>query len=308
MDDPVLTNIYLSAIPANSSVTNSITFTAPTNTGAYAFVAKADDDDELFNVPSGGLITEYDEGNNDGLSYQHYSVLYVGSDLTPSFATNDPLYASVGATVQIDSILQNIGGDPSLRSTNILQLGTSVWSPIATNVLNSIPAYSGQTNSFSFTTPSEPGTYYLRVIMETSDVNANNDASATIMLRIGPDLQISFTETNTLRAMAGANVTAFADVSNTGSGSGITITSILQLSTNNSFNTFSTVATNTVLDSTFNKPFKFKAPRDPGIYYLRAQTDPMDSIPEFNEYNNFSEILTFEVRPLAMPWLNLLLD
>jgi len=308
-DYPILEQT-ISGLSAYHSTTNTFTFDAPTNNGTYFLVAKADDYDSN-DTNNFDAITEFNESNNAGLfSLGNYTTMHIGPDLTPSIATNVPLYASAGATIQIDTLLQNIGGDPSLGSSNILQFWTGEWSPIATNVVGSVPAYSERTNSFSFTTPTNAGLCYLRVITETTDIDSseNNDNSAYLTFFIGPDLKISFVETNALRAMAGANVTAYADISNTGSGSGITITNILLLSTNSSFTASSTVATNTVLDSTANKPFKFKAPRDPGIYYLIAQTDPQESILEFNEHNNFSEILTLEVRPLAMPWLHLLLE
>jgi hypothetical protein len=301
----------LQSLSSRTSTTVVATVTAPTNTGLYWLIATADDYDSKTEE---GAVDEADEDNNDGytLGRKSYSILRVGPDMTTSLAGTNSLYASSGKTIQIEAVARNVGGDPATGITNILQLSSgSTLTNVATNMIANLSGYSAQTNTFSFQSPDEPGIYYIRVQINEPAFEAFKDKDNTsdiVSLYVGPDLTVSFTETNTRRVMAGATAKTYVDISNTGSGFGITVENVLQLSTNNAFTTFSAVATNTVVDSTINEPFRFKAPREPGTYYLRAQTDPRDLISEFDEGNNFSEIIMLKVNPLSMPWLNLLLD
>jgi hypothetical protein len=143
-----------------------------------------------------------------------------------------------------------------------------------------------------------------------SEFNENN-LSSYLTLYVGPDLTTSFVQTNAVRAMAGMPVRIKLADRNLGGDPVQNVQTVLQLSTNQSFDTYAdlTSVTNNLSGyQTRTNIYRFRAPRQPGIYYLNGWIDPQSNIIESVEYNNFSQIIQLEVTPFAMPWLNLLLD
>ncbi len=300
-------HLMIPALAAGASFTN-YPFT-PDSPGTWKVIVTAD---------SNGQIDEINEQNNAA-----FKTFYAGPDLLIVSSSPATTNAATGSAVSVEIAVQNQGLDDITNAFIIsLYLVRSDWggtdTPIQGASQSGLSAGQTVTNVFTFNAPSAPGIYYL--IAKADDYDSalggwgaveesneyNNESDDLSLLNVGPDLSISFIETNALHAMAGTIVNAYVDIFNTGASSAENVTSILQLSTNSVFETFSTLATNTTAIGTTS--FKFRAPRDPGIYYLRAETDPADQVLEFDENNNTGNIITLEVSPLAMPWLNLLLN
>lgn len=314
--------IEIPALDGGGSYTHVYSFTN-NSPGIWEINVIADSENQVYETHE-QTAAENDQGVNQNNEIE--KDFYVGPDLIIENSSPAETNLAAGSPVSIDIAIKNQGANDA---TNSFQVGLYVFAekpgttPYWQTKLSPLTAGTSATVTAHFSAPTNTGSYFIVAKADDYDSKTEEDAvkeaqennnqgdlsirASYSILHVGPDLAISFTQTNTLRTMAGTTVNIYCDIANNGSGSGIPIENVLQLSTNKAFTAFSEVATNTTVDSTLNKLFQFEAPREPGIYYLRAQTDPLNSIFEFNEANNFSQTIMLNVTPLAMPWLNLLL-
>jgi hypothetical protein len=299
---------------AGEAVTNTYTFTAPATPGMYYLIARADD-----GTNADGNVHESYENNNQ--SEKTVRILEVGSDLVivdPSPVTNS---ASPGASVSIPITTRNRGTDVANNFNTVLYLVTS-WSPLVyTNVaqaaFTTLGAGESVTNTYTFTAPATPGVYDLIAVADDNEQvpesyeNNNQSKSLVRLLKVGPDLTASSSTNNVRIAAHLSGEINFVTRNNGADATGFE--TVLFLSpTNTVASMTNAVATNQFSNlpagQSVTTNFTFKAPGRPGTYYLCALADGSGSVTELEEANNWSGMVTLEVFPMAMPWLNLLLE
>ncbi len=278
------------ALPAGGShsATTALTIPGSATAGTYYLLAKAD---------GPGQYVETSEINNT-----RYALIAIGPDLVVTSMTA-PATAGAGASIAVAETTKNQGAGSSGPSSTRFYLSMNYFLDAGDVALQARPAGSlaAGASSAAITTVTIPagtttGTYYLiakaddaNTVMESSDTNNTRSA----LLNIGADLYVSALTAPARAAAAGDQIAVSDTTANKeGSVAGASATAFF-------------LSANTTLDSGDQRltPSRAIAPlapgqsssattiltlpvTTPGQWYLIANADDTNSVPETLETNN----------------------
>jgi subtilase family serine protease len=233
-------------------------------------------------------------------------ITIVSDDVPPDLVVTSvvgPDVSGAGATFMVTDVTRNQGGGPSDASTTNLYLSTNAVFDagdilVGTRAIPALAPGGSSTGSAPVTIPAgiASGIYYIvakadgpDAIPETQEAN-NTRQSA--WLRLGPDLTISAVGTTTM-AGAGETVTVSDTTSNQGGGAASASRTALYLTTNGFINASSVVLGSHDVPSlaagasaTVSTSLVLPSGLAPGLYYIVASADQLNTVVESQETNN----------------------
>ena len=287
------------ALAASGTSAESISLTAPSNTGTYYYGACVD------------TVSGESDTNNNCSGSVTVTVEETAPDLVvlgPSVTDSSP---ETGGTFRLGVTVQNLGNGPSAATTVRYYRSTDTTittsdTEVGTDAVSTLAASGGSFETISLTAPSDPGTYYYGACVDTvsgeSDTNNNCSRSASIVTDttdiIAPDLVVAhfFLSQDPSEEL---NFQLQAIVRNRGDGSSTATTLRYYRSTDSTITTSDTaVGTDAVgaLDSSgdsVEETIVLTAPSDPGTYYYGACVDAVSG--ESDTTNNCSSSASITV-------------
>jgi subtilase family serine protease len=275
------------AAGAVSTGTVSLVLPDPLESGSYYLFAKADG-------PAG--VTETNEINNT-----RQTSIAVGPDLVVT-SLSGPALAAAGATILISDTTLNQGGGAAPDSSTRFFISTSILfnasaRPLQARSVGALTAGAASTGTTSVTIPADvaAGPYYLFAQADGNlAVPEPNEANNTRFtnLRIGADLTItSFTAP--ARAAAGATIIVTDTTTNSGAGAATASTTAFYLSPNLILDASDTrlqparpVLALAAGQSHSGSTTLTLPNLPPGAWYLLANADDGNAVPEGLETNN----------------------
>ena len=282
-------DVPLLAAAATHVVSTTVHIPPTTTTGSYYVVAKADWD---------GAIPESSETNNVRIT----PTIKVGPDLVVS-AVSGPAISAVGASISVTDTTKNQGAGGAAESTTRFYLSVNTLFDAADVMLGSrtvSPIAGGAPNTattvLTIPTTTPIGTYFIvaqadaaNTVAETAETN-NIKSSGSI--RIGPDLAITAVSVPS-NAAAGGTVSVSDTTKNQGEGASPASSTGFYLSVNSTLD-----ASDVFLGSrpvaalgaggtaSASTPLTIPSNTAAGSYYVIAEADWNDTIPETLESNN----------------------
>jgi subtilase family serine protease len=272
---------------ATSSATTSFTLPSSAPSGLRYVIAKAD-------APA--AVSESQEGNNT-----RFDSIRIGPDLVVSTLTA-PGTAGAGSVISVSDTTKNQGGGSAAASLTRFYLSDN-WSLGATDEplqARSIPALeigSASVGSTMVTIPADTpnGSYYLIASADDPEnIPESNESNNTryVVIRIGADLQVP-TVSAPSRAGTGTTIAVTDTTMNAGAGAAEASVTAFYLSSNFSFDAgdlrlsqtraVGPLAAGASSMGTTNVGVPDVAP---GLWYLIARADDMDTVVETTETNN----------------------
>ena len=185
--------------------------------------------------------------------------------------------------------------------------------------VESVPASSQMNEALTFTSPGELGNYYLTAIADGADSVAEydetNNIGTTITMIVEPNLpdlvgllpDVAEPNDAVIEAWTGQAVNINIKMFNDGHAGAYpdandlddAIKVSLYMSADADFTDSQAVGNFTMLGlgegSAITQTITFTTPADPGTYYLRGRVDDDNDIVEFNESNNYTDVMTLIV-------------
>ena len=273
---------------ASNTATTSVTIPSSINAGTYYLLAKAD---------GPGQYVETSEINNT-----RYALIGIGPDLVVS-AMSAPSTAGAGASIAVSETTKNQGGGSSGSSSTRFYLSSNYFLDAADVALQARPVgpLAAGASAVAVTNVTIPagtttGSYYLiakaddaNAVMESSDTNNTRSALVTI----GADLYVSALTAPARAAASGDQIPVTETTANKdGSAAGGSTTAFF-------------LSSNTVLDGSDYRLTPARAIQPlgpgqsssatttltlpavvPGMWYLIANADDANAVPETFEANN----------------------
>ncbi|MEO1717273.1 MAG: hypothetical protein AAFR76_09200 [Planctomycetota bacterium] len=246
------------------------------------------------NTPSGtyyaGVYLDYSDsttGNNDSSLWDAHRVVVNGvADIRPTAVQASASTAITGGPVNMNITYQNFGGDPSNAVTADFRLSTNdfistIDTELGTSSYSGLSGNGSSTRQRTVTIPAgtAPGTYYLGVIVTSSDdVNTGNNQMAIsfpITVDSPADVVANSITTPVQAVVRGNTALTTISYSNTGTQSSGLVTADYRLSTNSTITTGDVPLGSAALSSlaggdssSYNRQVTIPAGTAPGSYYL----------------------------------------
>ena len=289
--DAVLGSRAVPALANGAASSSSVSLAVPSTTaaGLYYVIAKADGNQ---------AIAEASENNNVRTS----AAVRVGPDLRAVSVTG-PARAAAGGSIVVGDTTRNEGAGAAAASSTTYHLSTNATLDAADVALGgrSVPglaAAASHTGSASVVIPAgtAPGSYFL--FAKADGANAvgesieTNNGSNGILLRVGPDLDVSSLTAPT-QATAGATISVTDVTRNQGASSAPASTTRFYLSTNTTVDAADTLlgsrsvaALNVDQTNSMTTALTVPSGKVPGSYFIIAVADGGNAVVESVETNN----------------------
>jgi subtilase family serine protease len=302
--DTLLGSRVVPALASHAESLGQTSLTLPaTLSGTFYLIARADADN---------AVVEVDETNNVAVS----GALAVATDLTVFLdVPSTSLQASAGATITVTDVTRNGSSAQAPASVTRFHLSVDAVLDATDLVLGSraVPSLAPSTESSAVTALTLPpgliGSFYViaqadadNVVPETN--KANNVDAFRLPITIGSDLSVTLDLAGaSSRVPAGATITLTDYTRNAGPGAAGASTLHFYLSRDTVLDTGDTLlASRTVpalaADTVNVNTNLLTLPGGiAGVYYVLAQVDATNAVPELNETNNLTVSSPIEVGP-----------